>query len=164
MWLDGTLTKAERLIERLRAQSWQVATIESCTGGLLAGCITTVPGASDVLERSVVTYSNTAKADMLGVTTANLMAFGAVSQPVALHMAQAGITRLNAHIGIAVTGIAGPGGATATKPVGLVHIAACRIDGACRHRAAVFAGDRTAVRLASVDAALALALTLTGEG
>ena len=149
--------RAFTLLGDLRAKSWKLATAESCTGGLVAGLFTEIAGSSDVFERGFVTYSNDAKHEMLGVRQSLLERHGAVSEEVALAMAQGAIQRSQAYIAIAVTGIAGPGGATETKPIGLVHIAIARKDGAVLHRGFEF-GDigRTEVRLATLDAALTL--------
>jgi nicotinamide-nucleotide amidase len=149
--------RAFTLLGDLRAKNWKLATAESCTGGLVAGLFTEIAGSSDVFERGFVTYSNDAKHEMLDVRQSLLERHGAVSEEVALAMAQGAIARSQADIAIAVTGIAGPGGATETKPIGLVHIAIARKDGVTRHQLFEF-GDigRTEVRLATLDAALTL--------
>ena len=149
--------RAFTLLGELRPKSLKLATAESCTGGLVAGLFTEIAGSSDVFERGFVTYSNDAKHELLGVGTTLLETHGAVSQEVALAMAQGALEHSRADLVIAVTGIAGPGGATETKPIGLVHIAIARKDGAVTHRAFEF-GDigRTEVRLATLDAALTL--------
>jgi nicotinamide-nucleotide amidase len=149
--------RAFTLVGELRAKSLKLATAESCTGGLLAGLFTESAGSSDVFERGFVTYSNDAKHELLGVSTALLETHGAVSQEVALAMAQGTLAHSRADLVIAVTGIAGPGGATETKPIGLVHVAIARKDGAVTHRVFEF-GDigRTEVRLATLDAAMTL--------
>jgi nicotinamide-nucleotide amidase len=146
----------ERLHElRIRAQT--LATAESCTGGLVAGLLTEIPGSSDVLERGFVTYSNAAKTEVLGVPAALIATHGAVSEPVARAMAEGAIRQSRADLAVSITGVAGPGGGTADKPVGLVHFAVARRDGrtiATHHRF----GDvgRCQVRLLSVEAALLL--------
>jgi nicotinamide-nucleotide amidase len=149
--------RAFTLLGELRTKGLKLATAESCTGGLVAGLFTEIAGSSDVFERGFITYSNDAKHELLGVGTALLETHGAVSQEVALAMAQGALAHSRADLVIAVTGIAGPGGATETKPIGLVHIAIARKDGAVTHRAFEF-GDigRTEVRLATLDAALTL--------
>lgn len=149
--------RAFTLVGELRAKSLKLATAESCTGGLLAGLFTEIAGSSDVFECGFVTYSNDAKHELLGVSTALLETHGAVSQEVALAMAQGTLAHSRADLVIAVTGIAGPGGATETKPIGLVHVAIARKDGAVTHRVFEF-GDigRTEVRLATLDAAMTL--------
>jgi nicotinamide-nucleotide amidase len=149
---------ARKLLAAAEARQVRLATAESCTGGLIAGCLTEIPGSSSVIDRGFVTYDDRAKAEMLGVPAALIARVGAVSEEVARAMAEGALARSPADLAIAVTGIAGPGGATATKPVGLVHMAVARRGRATLHRREVFPGDRTAVRAATVDAALALAL------
>lgn len=150
------LAAAERLLETCRGRKLMAATVESCTGGLLAGALTAIAGSSDVIERGYVTYSNQAKTELVGVPTALIEAEGAVSEPVARAMAEGAIARSPADIAASVTGVAGPGGGSAAKPVGLVHIAAARRGRPTLHERHVFPGDRTAIREASVAAALAL--------
>ncbi len=133
------------------------ATAESCTGGLIAAALTHVPGSSDVVERGFVTYSNAAKAEMLGVDPAVIAAHGAVSETVAAAMAAGALARSVADVAVAVTGVAGPGGGSADKPVGLVWFGyARRGAGAARTERRVFPGDRTAVRAATVARAFEL--------
>ena len=146
--------KAERLLALCRERGLRVATAESCTGGLIAACLTEIAGSSDVVDRGFVTYSNEAKHDLLGVPEALLARVGAVSEEVARAMADGALERSDAHLAVAVTGIAGPGGATETKPVGLVHHACAGPGGAVRHRRVVYLGDRGGVRLATVETAL----------
>jgi nicotinamide-nucleotide amidase len=153
-----SLDLARKLLAAAEARQVRLATAESCTGGLIAGCLTEIPGSSSVVDRGYVTYDDRAKAEMLGVPAALIARVGAVSEELARAMAEGALARSPADLAIAVTGIAGPGGATATKPVGLVHMAVARRGRATLHRREVFAGDRTAVRAATVDAALALAL------
>lgn len=154
---DPELTlRATAVLEACRSGRRMVATVESCTGGLVCGALTAIAGSSDVVERGFVTYTNAAKTELVGVPEDLLAAVGAVSEEVARAMAAGGLARSRADIAVAVTGIAGPGGATPAKPVGLVHIAAARRDGAIEHERHVFAGDRDAVRRASVLAALAM--------
>ncbi|MDP6351836.1 MAG: nicotinamide-nucleotide amidohydrolase family protein, partial [Alphaproteobacteria bacterium] len=129
---------------------------ESCTGGLVAGCLTEIAGSSDVLERGFVTYSNEAKEALLGVSAALIESDGAVSEAVARAMAEGALRHAPVDIAVAVTGIAGPGGATEAKPVGLVHLAGARTGAATRHIRRQFPGDRSAVRMAAVAAALDL--------
>jgi nicotinamide-nucleotide amidase len=149
--------RAFTLLADARAKGLKIATAESCTGGLIAGLLTEIAGSSDVFERGFVTYSNDAKHEMLGVRQSLLERHGAVSEEVARAMAEGALKKSHADLAVAVTGIAGPGGGTDTKPVGLVHIALARKDGAVRHRVCEF-GDigRTEVRLATIDAALEL--------
>ena len=134
-----------------------VTTAESCTGGLIAAALTQIPGASDVFLGGYVTYSNAAKARDLSVPERLIAAHGAVSAEVAMAMAEGAVDVSGADIGIAVTGIAGPGGATPTKPVGLVYIAVARRGHATLEEKLVFSGSRGAVRLAAAKAALVLA-------
>ncbi len=128
----------------------------------MSSVLTEIAGSSDVVERGFVTYSNEAKAELLGVPMALIQAKGAVSEEVARAMAEGALARSRADVAVAITGIAGPGGATPGKPVGLVHLAAARRGGATMHRRAVYPGDRAAVRRASVLAALDLALQAAG--
>lgn len=151
------LRAAEHLLETCRRKGRLIATAESCTGGLIAGVLTAVPGSSDVVDCGFVTYSNDAKAKMIGVPEATIRQHGAVSADVAVAMAQGAIAQSRAHLAIAVTGVAGPGGGTAIKPVGLVWLAAAARDGHVRTRE-LRLGDigREEVRLATVGEALAM--------
>jgi len=155
MFSPDLLVRAENLLAIARAGGVRIATAESCTGGLIAALLTEIPGSSDVFGRGFVTYSNKAKEDMLGVPAATLRQHGAVSEAVARIMAEGAIRNSTAQLSVAVTGIAGPGGGTDEKPVGLVHIAAARAGEPTLHREYRF-GDigRSAIRLASVAAAL----------
>ena len=146
--------RAERLLALCRTRGLRIATAESCTGGLIAACLTDIAGSSDVVDRGFVTYSNEAKNDLLGVPDEMLASVGAVSEEVARAMAAGALERSDADLAIAVTGIAGPGGGTATKPVGLVHHACAGPGSAVFHRRGVYPGDRGAVRLATVETAL----------
>jgi nicotinamide-nucleotide amidase len=150
------LSQAETLLEAYRRAGLTIATAESCTGGLVAGCLTEIAGSSDVFERGFVTYSNAAKAEILGVPATLIAERGAVSAEVAEAMARGALDRSKADTAVALTGVAGPGGGTAEKPVGLVHFGAVRRGGAARLRREIFGGDRTAVRARSVGAALEL--------
>jgi nicotinamide-nucleotide amidase len=145
---------AEAVLDACRAKGLKLATAESCTGGLVAGCLTAVAGSSDVVERGFVVYANAAKVENLGVPEAMIAAHGAVSEDVARAMAEGALVRSRADITTAVTGIAGPGGETPTKPVGLVHVAVARKGRLTVHERHVIAGDRDAVRLESVAIAL----------
>jgi nicotinamide-nucleotide amidase len=158
---DELTAEAAGLIDRCRAAGVTLAAGESCTGGLIAAILTEVPGASDVMERGFVTYSNQAKSDLLRVPKAVIDVHGAVSEPVARAMAEGVLAASPATIAIAVTGIAGPGGGTADKPVGLVHLAAARRGGRHVHDKQLF-GDRARreIRLLSVQRAFALIDTL----
>ena len=124
---DLLLKLAHALVEQLRDHSLMLATAESCTGGLLSALITEIPGSSNVLDRGFVTYSNEAKTEMLGVPTSLIKNFGAVSPEVAQAMAIGAIKNSRAQITLSITGIAGPGGGTEAKPVGLVHFATCHL-------------------------------------
>ena len=145
------------LADALRAKGWRLAAAESCTGGLIAAACTSVAGSSDWFERGFVTYSNEAKTELLGVPAALIAAHGAVSEPVARAMAEGALAKAPVALAVAVTGIAGPGGAVPGKPVGLVHFAACSRTRRIVHQAREF-GDigRTQVREASVAVALAM--------
>jgi len=143
-----------RLAERLRERGEMLATAESCTGGMIAAALTALPGSSAWYERGFVTYSNAAKIDMLGVARATLEREGAVSEATAEEMAAGAIARSEANLAVGVTGIAGPAGGSADKPVGTVCIGWCRGGAAPRAQTFHFTGDRAAVRHASVLAAL----------
>ena len=143
-----------RLADVLRARGERLATAESCTGGLIAAACTDLAGSSDWFERGFVTYSNEAKTELLGVDAALIAAHGAVSEPVALAMATGALAHSRADWTVAVTGIAGPGGGSAEKPVGLVWLAWCRRGGEPQAERHVFPGDRAAVRGATVARAL----------
>jgi len=147
--------RAAALLATCRAAGVTLATAESCTGGLIAGALTAVASSSDVVERGFVTYSNAAKTELLGVSAALIAAHGAVSEAVARAMAEGALARAPVDLTVAVTGVAGPGGGSAEKPVGLVHLASARA-GHTLHRREVFPGDRDAVREATVWAALEL--------
>jgi nicotinamide-nucleotide amidase len=146
------------LADLLRARAWRMATAESCTGGLIAAACTAIAGSSDWFERGFVTYSNAAKTEMLGVPAALIAAHGAVSEPVARAMVQGALARAPVQLAVAVTGIAGPGGAVPGKPVGTVWLAwgqrhrsaSAQIEAHCLQ----LPGDRQAVRHATVAAAL----------
>jgi nicotinamide-nucleotide amidase len=150
---------AATVLTEAKAKGLHIATAESCTGGLIAGLLTEVPGSSDVVERGFVTYSNEAKTEMVGVPAALIALHGAVSEPVARAMAEGAVQHSRAQLAVAVTGIAGPGGGSADKPVGLVHIAVA--GGTMLHEEHRF-GDigRDRVRLKTVEAALRLLLKL----
>jgi len=149
-----SLELAVRLGRALQDRHWTVATAESCTGGLIAGAITDVAGSSAWFDRGFVTYSNAAKVEMLGVRSETLAALGAVSEATAREMAAGALARSGADIAVAVTGVAGPAGGTPEKPVGLVCFAWAIRDLPAESRTERFAGDRAAVRAATVDRAL----------
>ena len=157
MFPPDLLARAAELIARYRSASLMVATAESCTGGLIAALMTEIPGSSDVVERGFVVYSNAAKEEMLGVPAATLAGYGAVSEETARAMAEGALEASRAEVAVSVTGIAGPDGGTAAKPVGLVHFACARRGGPIVTREERF-GDigRDGVRLASVRVGLEL--------
>ncbi|HEX5957824.1 MAG TPA: CinA family protein [Hyphomicrobiaceae bacterium] len=157
MFSPELIAEAAALLERFRQRGLKLATAESCTGGLVAGVLTEIAGSSDVVERGFVTYSNAAKHDLLGVPEAMLAQHGAVSEPVARAMAEGALAHSQADVSVSITGVAGPGGGSAAKPVGLVHFAAIRRGRQTLHQECRF-GDigRGAVRLASVRQALQL--------
>ncbi len=142
------------MLERCRARQWKLVTAESCTGGLIAACLTAIAGSSDVVERGFVTYSNAAKTECLGVPAPLIASHGAVSADVAAAMAEGALAHAPADVAVSVTGIAGPGGATPGKPVGLVFIGLARRGTRAVTERHVFPGDRAAVRGASVRRAL----------
>jgi nicotinamide-nucleotide amidase len=148
---------AKRVLERCRARGLHVATAESCTGGLVAAALTEIPGSSDVVDRGFVTYSDDAKWAMLGVPAATLKRYGAVSAQTAKAMAAGALKNSRADLAVSITGIAGPGGGSRQKPVGLVYFAAASRDGRHIARKRLY-GDigRRRVRLRSVAEALAL--------
>lgn len=151
------VTRVEVLIAHCRTRRWQLATAESCTGGLVAALLTEVAGSSAVVDRGFVTYSNEAKADLLGVSWETLDTHGAVSRNTAEAMAQGAISRSRADASISITGIAGPGGGSDAKPVGLVHFALGLRAGPVRHVERRFGSiGRLQVRLASVEQALSM--------
>ncbi|WP_299442663.1 CinA family protein [uncultured Rhodospira sp.] len=151
---------ARAVLAVCRQEGLVVAVAESCTGGLLAASLTAVPGSSTAFDRGFVTYSNEAKTDMLGVEPELLQSAGAVSEDVAVAMALGALAASGQSLSAAITGIAGPDGGSDAKPVGLVHMAAARLDGLVRPKRYVFAGGRDDIRLASVHAALDLLLEL----
>jgi nicotinamide-nucleotide amidase len=155
--------RAAGLIDLCRSRRLMLATAESCTGGLIAALITAVPGSSDVLDCGFVTYSNDAKARMIGVPPELIAEHGAVSEEVARAMAEGALAHSAADIAVAVTGVAGPGGGTAAKPVGLVHCAAAR-KGRPTITKVLRLGDigRDAVRLETVRAAVEMAYEIAG--
>jgi nicotinamide-nucleotide amidase len=153
----AVLDLAAAVLEAARARGARIATAESCTGGLIAASLTAVPGSSDVVDRGYVTYSNAAKNEMLGVPPELIAAAGAVSEGVARAMALGALTRSLASVAVAVTGVAGPGGGSAGKPVGLVWFALAAGDDT-RTWSRTFPGDRAAVREATVREALAALL------
>jgi nicotinamide-nucleotide amidase len=149
------------LLDLCRMRKLTIATAESCTGGLVAGALTDIPGSSDVIDRGYVTYSNEAKRVMLGVKPSTLATFGAVSKETATAMAVGALERAGVDLAVSITGIAGPGGATPGKPVGLVHFAVAARDGRIMHREHRFgAVGRNVVRERSVVEALRMLMEL----
>ena len=151
------------LLDLCRMRKLTIATAESCTGGLVAAALTEIAGSSDVVDRGFITYSNAAKMAMVGVPEATLRQHGAVSRQTALAMASGALARADVHLAVAITGIAGPGGGTAEKPVGLVHFAVATQDGGLAHREKRY-GDigRSEVRRLSVIEALGMLLEQAG--
>ena len=161
--IDAAVFKqAATLLDRCRARGLRLATAESCTGGLIAATLTAIAGSSDVLDRGFVTYSNMAKAEMLGVPVDLIARAGAVSEEVAAAMADGALARSSAELAIAVTGVAGPGGGSAAKPVGLVWFGLAQRDGQARTERHVFPGDRERVRAETVARALAMLAETVG--
>lgn len=161
MFPHALIQQAAALVATFEEKGLMLVTAESCTGGLIAGCLTEVAGSSAVVERGFVTYSNNAKIELLGVPPALLQRHGAVSDEVARAMAAGALTRSPADLAVSATGVAGPGGGSAEKPIGLVFLGGARRNGTVEQRAPlarrfVFSGDRDAVRLAAVTAALEL--------
>lgn len=161
---DIFFDQASKVLAACRAKGLMLATAESCTGGLVAGALTAIPGSSDVVDRGFVTYSNQAKAEMLGVPPDLIERDGAVSESVAFAMAEGAVGHSRAGLAVSITGVAGPGGGTATKPVGLVHFAAWSRQGPRLHVERRF-GDlpRAEIRKRSVEQALDLLLKLAAE-
>jgi nicotinamide-nucleotide amidase len=152
-----TLDLAERVLATCRARGLKLATAESCTGGLIAAALTHIAGSSDVFERGFVTYSNEAKSESLGVPPDLIAQHGAVSEPVAQAMAAGALKFSRAGLAISVTGIAGPGGGSPEKPVGLVWFGFATRAGACTARSQIFSGNRAEIRAQAVQFALKLA-------
>ena len=151
---DALYSLSERIGVLLVARGHKLATAESCTGGWIAKCLTDVAGSSEWFERGFVTYSNRAKQEMLDVKDGTLIVDGAVSKATVAEMVQGALRHSAAQCALAVSGIAGPGGGAAHKPVGLVWFAWKRLDGRCRTRRQLFDGDREAVRYQAVQLAL----------
>jgi nicotinamide-nucleotide amidase len=159
MFPDDIQKLAAAVIAAASARSWTVATAESCTGGLVAGVLTAVAGSSAVVDRGFITYSNAAKAEMLGVPVETIEANGAVSEPVARAMAAGARVTAGVDLAVSITGIAGPGGGSEEKPVGLVHFGCAGPDGVV-HEVRRFSDiGREQVRLESVRVALGLLLS-----
>jgi nicotinamide-nucleotide amidase len=148
-------TLARLLIDECRQRSLRIVTAESCTGGLVAGAICSISGASEVFERGFITYNNRAKQELLDVPGELIADLGAVSEPVSRMMAEGALENSNAHLAVAVTGVAGPLGGTPLKPVGTVHIATARTNHGLMHRQEFFQYEtRGEIQMAAVQAAL----------
>ncbi|MBI3444653.1 MAG: CinA family protein [Magnetospirillum sp.] len=155
--LPAPLTElAAKVLDSLKARGLRLATAESCTGGLVAAALTAIAGSSSVVDRGFVTYSNEAKAEMLGIPMPLIVDKGAVSREVAVAMAEGALSHSGADVAVAITGIAGPGGGSADKPVGLVHFARAATGQPTVHLQQVFEGDRDTVRLRAAMTALGL--------
>lgn len=154
--MEALTEQATDLLERYRRAKLRIVTAESCTGGLIAATLTEIAGSSDVVERGFVTYSNEAKEDLLRVPAEMLIEYGAVSSQVALAMAEGALQNSRADVAVSVTGIAGPGGGSAEKPVGLVYFGLCKRGEKARFERCVFEGNRQMVRAQSVQKALEL--------
>ena len=155
MFPDHLLISARLLLGDAQDRRLKIVTAESCTGGLVAACLTEIPGSSSVVERGFVTYSNRAKEEMLGVPGDLIADMGAVSEPVARMMAEGALRESRANVSVAITGVAGPGGGTSFKPVGLVHFACARENKSLQHEKHLF-GDigRSEIREKAVEVAL----------
>ena len=154
MFAKELLDRAARALEAARSKGVRIATAETCTAGLVSSCLTSVPGASQVFERGFVLYHDSAKATGLGVPEATSKAHGAVSAEVTRGLAEGALTHSGAGVAVAVTGYAGPGGGNEKNPVGTVYVAAARSNSDTLVERNVFSGDRDAVRLQAVAAAL----------
>jgi nicotinamide-nucleotide amidase len=154
-------TRATEILDLYRSENMMIATAESCTGGLITACLTEIAGSSAVVERGFVTYSNEAKNEAIGVDMALIEAHGAVSGEVVQAMASGALAHSRADAAVAVTGIAGPGGGTADKPVGLVYIGGARLGQPPLVERHIFKGDRSTVRHDTVLAAFAVLQRLT---
>ena len=148
-------TLARLVIDDAREKNLRIVTAESCTGGLVAAAICSIPGASDVFERGFVSYTNRAKQEMLGVEGDLIADLGAVSEPIVRMMAEGALENSHAHLAVAITGVAGPGGGTPMKPVGTVHFATARSNQSVHHRMELFELEtRWEIQLAAVQVAL----------
>ena len=156
MLSPAVLDQGAALLELCRSRGLRLATAESCTGGLIAACLTHIPGSSAVVDRGFIVYSNAAKTDLVDVPAVLIEQHGAVSEPVAEAMAAGALARSVADVAVSVTGVAGPGGGSAEKPVGLVWFGCARRGGSVSTQSRIFPGDRGAVREATVAFALGL--------
>ena len=158
------LSDAAELLEMCRVAKLKLVTAESCTGGLIAGCLTEIAGSSDVIERGFITYSNEAKQEMLGVPKMLINLNGAVSEKVAVAMAEGALTNSLADISIAVTGVAGPGGGSIDKPIGLVHLACAGRGRKTSVNHQIFPGNRADIRDATVQTAFSMLRRAAHDG
>jgi len=158
---DTLLNLSAQLGAALKQRGWTLALAESCTGGMAAQCVTAIPGSSVWFERGFITYSNEAKVEMLGVAEATLQQFGAVSEQTAREMAVGALQHSHARVAAAITGIAGPDGGTAAKPVGMVWFAWATKNGLLRSEIRCFSGDRKAIRRQAVEAVFQGVIQLT---
>lgn len=152
--ISNFLNQASELLELCKSKSKRLTTIESCTGGLLSAALTAVPGSSEVFDCGFVTYSNEAKNKLVKVPSKTIMKFGAVSDEVAIAMAQGGLHKAGADISVSITGVAGPGGGTQQKPVGLVHFGIATNWSDAQPNRIIFSGTRDEIRYQSVEHAL----------
>jgi len=150
--------KSILLLDEFRAASKNLVTAESCTGGLVSACLTEIPGSSDVFSHGFVTYANNTKIEILNVSASLIERAGAASKEVAVAMALGALSRTPADLSLAVTGVAGPGGGTIEKPVGLVHFAVAGRNTITSHQKVIIPGERSVVRMTSVSIALDMLL------
>jgi nicotinamide-nucleotide amidase len=161
MFPERVLVLTNALLEEARGKRLKIATAESCTGGLIAGALTEIPGASEIVDRGFVVYGNSAKTKLLGVRAAVIMRHGAVSEEVARAMAEGALKNSAADIAVSCTGIAGPTGGSPEKPIGLVHLAAARTGETTLAEECRFGElTRSEIRMRSVEAALKLLLQI----
>lgn len=160
---DSLNRRANDILRACAAYGVRLATVESCTGGLLGAALTELPGASAMFTHGYITYADVAKTEMVGVKPELIATHGAVSAEVARAMAEGGLARSSADLALAITGIAGPGGGSDEKPVGTVHFACARKGGGTRHAQKHFSGDRGAIREAAVSYALEMILEALGD-
>ena len=163
MYPKEILELADQIISSFASRKLKIVTAESCTGGLIAGALTEIPGASAVVERGFVSYSNNAKIEVLGVEPDLLQVAGSVSADVAEEMAQGALEFSGADVAISSTGIAGPDGGTPLKPVGLVYFGIATRQGVKLHYRCQFAGDRTSIRLQAVKEAFRLLQSIADD-
>ena len=152
---------AIKLISACREKNIKIASAESCTGGLIAGCITSVAGSSDVFERGFNTYSNEAKSELLSIPIDVIASNGAVSKATAIAMCEGALKNAPVQLTISVTGVAGPGGGTIEKPVGTVYMASARVGKSTIEKSYLFNGNRDQIRLYTIEKALELMLSQT---